>query len=71
MKNNLVNQFGKLDAFTKKQIIREHPEIFPENTTRPIYSKPLDDPYPPFDLNQFYGAALLVIALIVIIGSIF
>jgi len=68
-KTSIMQAFRELDYFTQRQIINEFPEIFPEYGKQPIDTTPHDH-FPPrkFSMNEFYGAFLVIISIIGIVG---
>jgi len=66
----LFNKLMKLDAFTRKQIINEFPNVlyvkYPLDTSSTEYF-----PLRKFRMNEFYGGFLLVLGIITLISYIF
>jgi hypothetical protein len=67
-----ITQLQQLDEFSRKTIILEFPEIFPEYQNQPLEVESVEYfQEKTFSLNEFFGAFLLVIACVTVIGSIF
>lgn len=67
--NEVYDGLMKLDSFTRKQIINEFEGVL---HIKPIIDTASIEHFTPrsFSANQFYGAFLLVIAIIFVIGAV-